>query len=288
MDNKTAVTIAMLFGAMAFGGAFVAVVKNGNLLMSLVSSGVIGIVSGMMLLGVLSVFLKKEDKVLLRNDHQPVTSKTSSISSQERTHVTEMAEKDKWHLGQVEVMMGPLAEIMGQDVKQVARQLFDTTKVETAARHGEAMYVENNGDKLIATRKDFVEIRQSAGLTIDDIRDFWNQTVLMINLQLKFMEMSEVIAMEVECQLAKDKVETENIIRGWRKKQVRWGDPELWNPSLPINNGFTSEDADIYLEFRIRIGQWQEKTPEAEQEALSAKYSSFNAMLRDLIRQGYI
>ena len=85
MDIKTAMTIAMLFGAMVCGGVFITVAKDGHLFMGLVSGGLIGIVSGMMLLGVLSAFLKKEDKALIRNHEQPVPAMASHISSPKMT-----------------------------------------------------------------------------------------------------------------------------------------------------------------------------------------------------------
>lgn len=45
-----------------------------------------------------------------------------------------ISDKDKWHLGQAEAMLASVAEIMGQDTKVFARQIFDTTRSEMVAR----------------------------------------------------------------------------------------------------------------------------------------------------------
>lgn len=199
-----------------------------------------------------------------------------------------MSAKDKWHLGQVEVLLTPIAKLMGRDVKPLARQLFDVTKAEVAAQYGEATYAENLGDKIIATKKDFVEKRLAAGLSLDDIRCHWNQSLLMQALQNKHLEIADLMALEMARQTGKNMDELANIMRSLRKKNPRWGDPEQWNPMLPANEGFILEDADIYIEFFARVGRWWEKTSEAEQSALLSKFSSYNAMLRDLIRKGSI
>ncbi|WP_424191526.1 hypothetical protein ACMYR3_09250 [Ampullimonas aquatilis] len=85
MDMKTAMTIAMLFGAMVCGGVFITVAKDGHFLMGLVSGGLIGTVSGLMSLGVLSAFLKKEDKALIRAYEHSLSVKTLQISPQKMT-----------------------------------------------------------------------------------------------------------------------------------------------------------------------------------------------------------
>jgi hypothetical protein len=199
-----------------------------------------------------------------------------------------MSAKDKWHLNQAEVMMAPMAKLMGQDVKLLARQMFDATKAEVAAQYGEAIYAENLGDKLIATKKDFVEKRLAAGLSLVDIRTYWNQPMLMVALQNKFMEMSDFVALDMRRRMGNSMDKLANFARNRRKTEPRWGDPERWNHALPVNEGFAKEDADIYIEFYMRVELWREKTSEAEQSALLSKFSSYNAMLRDLIRKGSI
>ena len=91
MDIKTVITIAMLFGAMVCGGVFVTGAKEGQVLIGLASGGLIGTVSGMMLLGVLSIFVKKDEQEPIQNhgrggfdDPKPMTNQhlLSAIAGQ--------------------------------------------------------------------------------------------------------------------------------------------------------------------------------------------------------------
>lgn len=195
-----------------------------------------------------------------------------------------MSSRDKWHLSQVEMMITPIALSSGQDVKTLARQFFDSTKEEAVKRMGENAYIENYGEKIITNKKELVEKRVAAGLTVDDIRNYWNQTPLMLEIQTKFLEMADFMALNVAQQLGKSDQELQAIVAGWRKTQPRWGDPEQWNPALPVNNGFSSVDADLYIEFYLRVNRWREKTPESTQNSLLKNFTSYNAMLRELVK----
>lgn len=195
-----------------------------------------------------------------------------------------MSPRDKWHLNQVEMMIAPIALSSGQDVKTLARQFFDSTKEEAVKRMGENAYIENYGEKVIANKKELVEKRLAAGLTVDDIRNYWNQTPLMLEIQSKFLEMSDFMALNVAQQLGKSDQELQAIVAGWRKTRPRWGDPEQWNPTLPVNIEFSAIDADLYIEFYLRVNRWQERTPETVQNSLLKNFTSFNAMLRNLIK----
>lgn len=199
-----------------------------------------------------------------------------------------MSQRDKWHLSQAEILFTPVAKMMGQDGKAQARQLFDAVKAEVVKHMGENAYAENMGDRLIANKKNEVDKRLAAGLTIDDIRGYWNQTPLMLNLQNKLLEMSDFMELDIARQMGKSMDDMQAVAAGWRKIKPRWGDPEQWNPAFPVNKGFTQEDADLYIEFYLRVSRWQEKTPESEQNAMLENFSSYNAMLRDLIRKGTI
>ena len=198
-----------------------------------------------------------------------------------------IASKDKWHLEQLEMMLAPLARQIGQDVKAMARQFFDETKVEVVKQMGDNAYAENIGDQMISNQKakEMIDIRLAAGLTLDDFRAYWNQTPLMHNLQHKVLEMGDFIELNVAEQMGKSMDDLQAIAVDWRKSKPRWGDPEQWNPNLPVNEGFTSEDADLHIEFYIRVRKWMEKTSEFQQKLLLENFNSYNAMLRDLIRK---
>ena len=214
-----------------------------------------------------------------------------------------MSEKDKWILGQVEILLAPIANQMEQDVKPLAKQIFDTTKAELAANKGQDIYSETLGDKLIATQNEYIEKRLAAGLTIEDIKHHWNQPYLMGFLQNRILEMSEFMALNMAIiretgktmdKLTKDEISPIAIkhSRNMRLTNPRWGDPEQWNRALPVNEGFTQEDADIYIEFTMRVGRWWEMFSDAEKAAYTSlapsKYSSFNALVRDKIRKKII
>jgi len=197
-----------------------------------------------------------------------------------------LSPKDKWVLNQVETMVLPLATLIGQDAKALARKLFDQTKTELSAQYGDGIYAEDLGNKLIASKKDLVTKRLAAGLTAEDIREYWNQPLLMQALQTKFLQVGDYVLLEAAMNQGKSKEQIDDMVRGWRKTKPRWGDPDHWDPALPVNQGFTAEDADVYAEFIVREGRWREKTPPAEQQALLAQHTSYNAMMRALVRSG--
>lgn len=193
-----------------------------------------------------------------------------------------MSAKDKWHLAQTEIMLTPLAIMMETDVKSLARQLFDKVKAEAIQKHGNNIYSESLGDQVIA-KEPFLAKRLAAGLTKDDVRNHWNQPMLMQLLQAQVLEMTAFIALDVAREQGKD---LQEVARNRRRTNPEWGDPDAWNATLPVNECFTKDDADIFMEFYIRVGRWQEKTPQEVQKEMLSKYTSFNAMIRDLVRQG--
>ena len=204
-----------------------------------------------------------------------------------------MSARDKWHLQQMEVMMEPFAITISQkEAKKLARQMFDDAKAQLAPKYGAAMYAEDIGDKLIATKKDFVEKRLAAGLSLEDIRNYWNLTFLMRELLFSFLEMPIFMELTKLREMGKNQDEIDDIMdkwaHDWRKKDPRWGEPDQWNSDLPANNGYSLDDADMYIEFHLRVMRWQTKTTKTEQQSLLKNYSSYNAMLRNLIRTGVI
>lgn len=193
-----------------------------------------------------------------------------------------MSAKDKWHLEQTEEMLAPLAAVAGAEVKPLARQLFDDTKAEVTKQYGDNMYLETFGDQFVK-KEAFITKRLAAGLTVDDVRQHRNQTLFLQMLHAKVLEMTAFVAIDAARQQGKDILE---VARQRRRTGPQYGEPEAWDASLPVNSVFTEADADIYIEFLARVGRWQEKTPPAAQTDLLSKYTSFNAMVRDLVGQG--
>lgn len=95
MSLKTALNLAMIFGAMVFGGTFVKLASEGNGFEGLLIGVLVGAVSGMVLLGFLTIFLNKEDKALVRGqesqqsqeDVAPVNPETSKDVTGKRPDV---------------------------------------------------------------------------------------------------------------------------------------------------------------------------------------------------------
>ncbi len=62
MDSKVAVNIGIAIAIFVFGGVFFTLAKNGEVLTGLFGGALIGVVSGMMGLGILSPLINKEEK----------------------------------------------------------------------------------------------------------------------------------------------------------------------------------------------------------------------------------
>ena len=104
-------------------------------------------------------------------------------------------------------------------------------------------------------------------------------------LQAKIMELTQFIELDVARQQGND---LQEVVRNRRREKPVYGDPDLWDHSLPVNECFSREDADIYIELFMRVGRWHARTPTQKQSELLANYSSFNAMVRGLVKQGLI
>ncbi len=152
-----------------------------------------------------------------------------------------MSPKDKWILEQTELMLASVALLTGDNMKPLARKIFEEMKAEAVAQYGENIYSESYGDRLVANES-LLATRLSAGLTVDDVRNYWNMPVLLGQIQTKVLDLINFIIIDAARQSGKDIV---SVGRDRRKREPRYGDPEAWNAALPANQGFTSEDADI-------------------------------------------
>ncbi|MEO6278349.1 hypothetical protein [Roseateles sp.] len=191
--------------------------------------------------------------------------------------------RDEWFIQQTEALLAPLAQVV--DVKLTALEIFKSTKKELAALKDVDMYSKCVGDRIVSIPSDMLLKRLAAGLTREDIRNYWNQPPLMQRIQSKSQDFSIFIAIK-NAEIAR--LDVIEVIRNRRKTRLWLGDPDTWDPSMPVNKGFSDEDADIYPEFTMRVGIWASNVAPSEQTILPSKYSSFNAMVRHLIRNGIV
>jgi len=194
-----------------------------------------------------------------------------------------MSPKDKAILAHTERLLAGFL-LPGDDVRPLARELFDKAKAEAKGVYGDDMYSESYGDMMLANNV-LMKKRLDAGLTVADVHRYWSRPVFVGFIEAKVTELVDFVALDAAHKAGKDLVE---VTRDRRRREPRYGDPEKWNPSLPVNSVFSMEDADIYPEFAERVSLWQSKIPATEQTALLKQFTSFNALVRDLVRKGKI
>jgi hypothetical protein len=197
-----------------------------------------------------------------------------------------MSAVDKAILRDTEKMLAAYS-LGGIDVKSLSRRIFDETKSELLndnRGNAQNLYIENIGDRLIQSKKYFAP-RQKAGLTEIDIQRFYNRPSLAVSIVVKINNMTKFILIDIARQNGNDLVQ---FARDNRRRSPIYGEPDLWDQTLPVNAIFSPEDADLYIEFMYRVGVWRERTPTAEQDGLVAQHTSFNAMIRNLVRQGKV
>ena len=190
---------------------------------------------------------------------------------------------DQAMLAQTEKMLAAFAHA-GVDVGPIARKIFDEAKAEALDRIGEDIYATTFGDRMIANDA-FMAPRLAAGLTVEDVQDYWNRPLLLGLIEFKVREFMDFLAVDIAQQ------QGESLVEAARERRMSgpiYGVPSKWDPNLPTNKGLTTEDADLYPEFAARVGRWQERFTPEDQMALAANYSSFNAMVRSLVRQGAV
>lgn len=81
MEPKTAVNIGIAIAIFVFGGIFFTMAQRGEVLTGLLGGGLIGVVSGMMGLGVISSFIKKEDPKFQKVETKPIRETTDQLKN---------------------------------------------------------------------------------------------------------------------------------------------------------------------------------------------------------------
>ncbi len=130
----------------------------------------------------------------------------------------------------------------------------------------------------------FMYKRKEAGLSEDDIKNFWDREVVLINLEYRLMNVVSDAheRFPIYKQLVNSGVDRDSAIKIVRKSFPYFGDPGLSH----VN--FQGDDSDIYPEFQARYYKWKEKTSTDVFRSLSEQYNTLNAMIRFLIKKGVI
>lgn len=191
-----------------------------------------------------------------------------------------MSTIDRVLLQKIEQMLAPLG------ATQQAKKILEDAKSDAREIYGENVdfYSTTVGDQAIRDER-FLSERIAAGLTKEEIRDYRNRCLLLQVIEGKIREMLNFIAINIADQQGKDLVEA---AQNYFKDVPIYGYPASWDPSLPVNKGRSQVDAPIFVEFAPRIEKWIAGTSDHEKQTLLAKYSSFNAMIRDLVQKGNI
>lgn len=190
--------------------------------------------------------------------------------------------RDKPVVQRIQDMMSPLAA-SGVDTRRAALELVREVKYDIAKRmHPSLTYDETMGSKFI-TVQEYMRPRLAEGLRENDILQFWNRPQLLALSEIKLFEFLNIVAIDVARQQGQDLLQ---FVRGLRRKTPQYGDTATWDRSKPANQGLSREDADLYVEFAPRVGEWQRNTPDVEKSRLVDEHSSFNALVRHLVLEG--
>lgn len=278
MDSKSAVTIAMLFGAMVCGGVFVTLAKDGNVLMGMVGGGLVGIVSGLMFLGLMSGLVKKENRASPRDSTAPAPNlshhdRSNDVSSQNRSS----NEKAVVHLlSQTFVALG----LSFDEATQNAAALFNEVKGDLLTRSPGIDIFNASQGTTFSRDESYMAPRLKAGLSRSDVESFWNRPIVLVMCEMKMREMMAFIAIDAARQQDRD---MDAAAREYVRNSPRYGNPDGWSPSN--DSGLRECDADIYLEFATRVEAWRAKTPDNTVSELIAQHGTFNAAVRHLVSE---
>lgn len=137
------------------------------------------------------------------------------------------------------------------------------------------------GNSMIQNQA-YVKAREAYGLSSSDIQAYWNQGLFLRMLDDQFRQLVNFTSIQV---LESGGLSMDDAARAHYKNAPKYGNPDSWDDSLPINIGLTIVDAPIPTELEERVHAWDTSIPEEEKVGLMAEYTTFNAMVRDLIKQ---
>ena len=136
-----------------------------------------------------------------------------------------------------------------EQAKQSATSLFDEVKKELLADSPALDLYKKTQGSVCASDANYMAPRLKAGLTIEDVRSFWNRTYIVVMCELKLRDMLAFMAADMARQQGQD---IGAAIEKYKRTTARYGDPAKWDSQSPSNNGLRDCDAPIYLEFADR------------------------------------
>lgn len=201
-----------------------------------------------------------------------------------------MSDIDKTILNVAEQMLSPYAAA-GINIRSLAKKFFDESKAELLHDHRHDgrhawrnLYREDLGELLIKNPLYFAP-RKAAGLTEQDIKEYWNRPAILVSIGVRINYFLKFVALDIARQQGKD---LEEFARTRRRNGPIFGEPTLWDQSLAVNQGFSQEDADLYLEFLPRVVQFEQTLTADDRQQLVQSHRSFNAMIRELVKQSKV
>ncbi|MCK9381945.1 MAG: hypothetical protein M0P95_12905 [Sulfuritalea sp.] len=188
---------------------------------------------------------------------------------------TKYTDDEKQYLKPIETAI--LANgVIRDEATSLAREILDAA-IERAQKTG-LRGVKNLGDKAIRDER-FTQKRLSAGLTKDDILRHLNRDYVMVVAEIMLIDAHRFSIFQT---LTAEGESSANAVRFLRKTFFYCDDPEK------SHQAYQGDDADIYPEFTLRHEKWRSQISPAEVQELASRYSTYNAMVRDLIRKGII
>jgi len=166
--------------------------------------------------------------------------------------------------------------VLQNEVETMAKRILDEAinKADKAGLRG----VKTIGNNAIKDEQ-FLSKRMKAGLTKDDVLKFLNRDYVWIVAENM---LADAHRFSIYMTLVEEGKSSDEAVRFLRKTFAYFDDPEKSHPN------YQDEDADIYPEFTLRYENWRSQISPIEEQSLAKCYSTYNAMVRDLIRKGVI
>ena len=140
------------------------------------------------------------------------------------------------------------------------------------------------GDEYVA-RQDFTAPRLAAGLTLNDIRNHWNRSLVIVMGKFKMQEMLNFVFIDIARMQGRDLLEAG---REYKKTFPRYGDPRKFDLSDNFNHRLRPIDADIFPEFASRVDAWRQRTGAAAVAQAIEANGTLNAAVRAMVSAGQL